>query len=218
MTDPDMKETIMTTYTEQDFTRAEFARHPADGRIAARFDDDLGPWCTEDDIWLSDEGMADRGWVPVREADENDSRVERLKRHQTEVDTVTIGRQNRRIQELEAQVKSLSEQAAAQPITLDALHEEWENAEVADECKEGDVLIYWHPSRRSDRVEAWVAEQSGRMGANARILHRAPKREPWQDLADVLRAHTGEPDPDETAKMLHERGVRMTEEMSEEYA
>lgn len=166
----------MTTYTEQDFAKASFARNP-DGGIAVRLNDDDAPWFAEDENWHSDATMASYGWVPVREA-------------------------------------------AAQPITLDTLQAAWEGAEQG-EVAEGDVLI----RRSGENFTVWVAgggwstEALSRSG-HTRILHRAPKpkREPWQDLADVLRAHTGEPEPEETAKMLHERGVRVTEEMSAEYA
>ena len=60
----------MTTkqYNTEDFANAEFARHPS-GVIAARLDDgDSMPWLMDDETWLSDEGMACNGWVPVREA------------------------------------------------------------------------------------------------------------------------------------------------------
>lgn len=106
----------------------------------------------------------------------------------------------------------------AQPISLDSLHEAWENAEDADECNEGDIMISRTLENPTMQATVWRAPTTGPTGLYTRILHRAPKREPWQDLADVLRAHTGEPYPDETAKMLYERGVRMTEEMSAEYA
>ena len=58
----------MTTYTEEDFKTAQFARHP-DGAIAAVEPcGDTMPWRTDSEIWLSDADMADHGWVPVREA------------------------------------------------------------------------------------------------------------------------------------------------------
>ena len=90
-------------------------------------------------------------------------------------------------------------------ISLDALEAAWEAAEQADECREGDVLII-----RDDEDNYLVRrmEDRNRLDSTARILSRAP-REPWEDLADVLRAHTGEPDPDETARTLYEYGVRM---------
>lgn len=53
--------------TAEDFAEASFARHP-NGHIAARFDADSMPWFMDDETWLSDEGMARSGWVPVREA------------------------------------------------------------------------------------------------------------------------------------------------------
>lgn len=110
-------------------------------------------------------------------------------------------------------------EAADQPITLDALHDAWETAEQADECNEGDVLIYWHPSLRSDRVEVWVAEWPGPLGRHARILHRAPKpKQP--EGAEVLKAlldewvslPRGEEPTPSLADWLAERGVRVTEE------
>ena len=92
-------------------------------------------------------------------------------------------------------------------ITLDALEAAWEAAEVADECREGDVLII-----RDDEDNYLVRRMDDRsdLDSTARILSRAPKREPWAELAGVLKAHTGEPDPDETARMLYENGVRVT--------
>lgn len=48
-----------------------------------------------------------------------------------------------------------------------------------------------------------------------RVLSRAPQREPWEDLADVLgdfaiHDHDGTEYPDVLAQRLYERGVRMT--------
>ena len=93
------------------------------------------------------------------------------------------------------------------PYSLDALEVAWENAEKADKCHEGDVLITRQPLDGGFKITP--AKSSGRLNSEVtRILSRAPQREPWQDLADDLRAHTGEPDPDETARMLHEQGWR----------
>ena len=58
----------MTTYTAEDFARANFARHP-DGRIAARLDERYTrPWSIGEDDWLTDVAMALSGWIPVVEA------------------------------------------------------------------------------------------------------------------------------------------------------
>ena len=106
----------------------------------------------------------------------------------------------------------------ARPITFDALRDAWANAEDVDECNKGDVLIYWHPSLRSDRVEVWVAEWPGPLGRHARILHRAPKpKQP--EGAEVLGAlldewvslPRGEEPTPSLADWLAARGVRVTE-------
>ena len=91
------------------------------------------------------------------------------------------------------------------PLTLDALEAAWEAAEEADECRKGDVLIMQDPA---EGYSVWRTGDADYLSRGTRVLSRAP-REPWADLADVLRAHTGEPDPDETARLLHERGVRV---------
>ena len=103
----------------------------------------------------------------------------------------------------------------AHPITLDALRDAWGTAEVADECNEGDILIRLHPEIPTALVQVWRSEMTVPMGSLTRILRRAPKREPWQDLADVLGTDGGELIGEhhtitEVAKALHERGVRVT--------
>ena len=210
-----------TTYTAEDFATAEFARHP-DGRIAARVDSgNLGWWAggngRAEPLWMDDYDMAEEGFVPVREAYENDGRVKRLKRHISDVEAV-VKRRGQDIERLEAEKAELRErikQCKAGPITLDALHEAWEGAEVADECNEGDILILRSPDSPTALVQVWRSARPGPMSIYTRILHRAPKREPWQDLADVLRADNGELIGEhhtitEVAKALHERGVRVT--------
>ena len=173
----------MTTYTAEDFVNAEFARH-ASGSVAARFYDRGGmPWLTADEISLSNEDMADLGWVPVRETTmtDNDGRVERLKRQIAEQD-ITITFRNAEIHRLRAEVK-----AAAQPITLDTLQAAWEGAEQG-EVAEGDVLI----RRSGENFTVWVAgggwstEALSRSG-HTRILHRAPKP-PRPEGAETLPA------------------------------
>ena len=212
----------MTTYTEEDFKTAVFARHP-DGRIAARVDSgNLGWWAGGNEraepSWRDDYDMAEEGFVPVREAHENDGRVKRLKRHISDVEAV-VKRRGEDIERLEAEKAGLLERIArlkkAQPITLDALRDAWGTAEVADECNEGDILIRLHPEIPTALVQVWRSEMTVPMGSLTRILRRAPKREPWQDLADVLGTDNGELIGEhhtitEVAKALHERGVRVT--------
>lgn len=94
------------------------------------------------------------------------------------------------------------------PYTPAALEVAWENAEQSGICDAGDVLIT-RLLNEAGGFKIAPARSRGRIYSEVtRILSRAPQREPWQDLADDLRAHTGEPDPDETARMLHEQGWR----------
>ena len=97
-------------------------------------------------------------------------------------------------------------------ISLDDLEAAWEAAEVADECREGDVLII-----RDDEDNYLVRRMCDRsdLDSAARILSRAPRREPWADLEDVLgdfaiHDHDGKEYPDVLAQRLYERGVRVT--------
>ena len=94
------------------------------------------------------------------------------------------------------------------PYSLASLEVAWENAEQSGICDAGDVLIT-RLLNEAGGFKIAPARSRGRIYSEVtRILSRAPQREPWQDLADDLRAHTGEPDPDETARMLHEQGWR----------
>lgn len=215
----------MTTYTAEDFANAEFARHP-DGRVAARVDSgNLGWWAGGNEraeaSWMDDCDMAEEGFVPVREARENDGRAKRLKRHISDVEAV-VKRRGQDIERLEAEKAELRErikQCKAGPITLDALREAWETAEVADECNEGDILIYRHPESQSEKAEVWSAQRPGRMWAHTRILHRAPKpkRPEGAEKLSLLIQQAREAsewadDADAWAEWLAERGVRATEE------
>lgn len=97
--------------------------------------------------------------------------------------------------------------AAPAPLTVEALEEAFYSGKVSPTCKAGDVVI-------TREREGWYTIVERRAGGDLsigyqRILASAPEPEPWADLADALRAHTGEPDPDETARMLYENGVRM---------
>ena len=97
--------------------------------------------------------------------------------------------------------------AAPAPLTVEALEEAFYSGKASPTCKAGDVVI-------TREREGWYTIVERRAGGDLsigyqRILASAPEPEPWADLADALRAHTGEPDPDETARMLYENGVRM---------
>lgn len=92
------------------------------------------------------------------------------------------------------------------PLSLDVLRTAWENAEQADECREGDVLIgkgsngYWvDPARAAESLNT----------RTVRVLSRAPQSDPWEELEDILRAIDWQAAPEHTAKELHNRGVRV---------
>ena len=76
------------------------------------------------------------------------------------------------------------EQVLQDPLLLKGLEAAWENAERVTECREGDVLIA--PGSWGGYT-IWEAARDAPLRA-ARILSRAPKREPWADLADALEA------------------------------
>ena len=94
------------------------------------------------------------------------------------------------------------------PLSLKGLEVAWEAAEVADECREGDVLII-----RDDEDNYLVRRMCDRsyLDSTARILSRSP-REPWADLADVLVAESVVFDSEDAsiaARALHSAGVRV---------
>ena len=98
-------------------------------------------------------------------------------------------------------------------VSLGGLKAAWEAAEVPTDgapIRSGDVVI----EKISAGAYAVMSPPPtcGLVGREFRVLSRAP-REPWQDLADLLRAWDAEPadaDADGMAKWLHERGVRVT--------
>ena len=208
----------MSEYTAEDFARATLATRGA-GDVARRIDDCNIPWraYTHDGgaAWQSDAEMAAGGWVPVlvesrvtehtlRDPQEKAARKrQRLVDHIADQDRVI----RRRNDEIAALRRELADAQA--PLSLDSLAAAWEAAEVADECREGDVLII-----RDDEDNYLVRRMDDRsyLDSTARILSRAPKpREPWQDLADVIGEHTYEPDPKWLAQALYQSGVRVTD-------
>ena len=90
-------------------------------------------------------------------------------------------------------------------LSLKDLRVAWDAAEQADKCRKGDLLI-----RRNEHggYEVYQAEDDGLL-LLSRILSRAPKREPWADLEDVLRTEIDlESDPGGIAHALHLKGWR----------
>lgn len=95
------------------------------------------------------------------------------------------------------------------PEPMDYLQYQWDYAEVPTEdnpIRKGDTLI-----RKDDdaSIDVWEC-QTGYHPAvgDTRVLRRAPRREPWEDLADVL-GDMGHLSPTGHAKALHDRGVRV---------
>ena len=197
----------MIVYTAEDFEQAMFAVHPdpdaVDARYAARMNRDPEfPWLLDGVLGNGDEHMARDGWVPVRVANGRRDRDTYID-HIADQDRVI----RRRNEEIAALRRELADAQA--PLSLDSLAAAWEAAEVADECREGDVLII-----RDDEDNYLVRRMCDRsyLDSTARILSRAPKpREPWQDLADVIGEHTYEPDPKWLAQALYQSGVRVTD-------
>ena len=207
-------------YSAEDFAQANLATRGA-GELARRADPEgwLQWLCSDGDNgewWCGDAGMADDGWVPVlvesrvtehtlRDPQEKaDRNRQRLVDHIADQDRV-IRRRNDEITALRERVRV----AESGRLSLARLEAAWEAAEVADECREGDVLII-----RDDEDNYLVRRMDDRsyLDSTARILSRAPKpREPWQDLADVIGEHTYEPDPKWLAQALYQSGVRVTD-------
>lgn len=97
------------------------------------------------------------------------------------------------------------------PLTLKDMRVAWEAAEVPTgdtPIREGDEVIL--PVFGGYLVRpATAPEEAGIPAGNVRILFRAPKREPWADLADVLRTEIDlESDPGGIAHALHLKGWR----------
>lgn len=176
-------------YTADDFRTARFAEHP-DGLIAMRhLDLDYHPWTVGEryrHCAHSDDDMAAGGWSPVRELDW----MTETNLHAAEY--------------MEGRADQARE---ATPVSLDALRTAWENAEQADECRKGDLLI-----RRHDSGVYYIIYSAAQSGAiiDARVLSRAPRREPWEELADALWDEGVQSDTEGIARALHERGVRVT--------
>ena len=100
------------------------------------------------------------------------------------------------------------------PLSLRDMEVAWEAAEVPTDdapIRAGDVMIF--PTSRGHVIRESGVDRRG-WRSDTRVLSRAP-REPWADLADVLgdfaiRDKDGDEYPDMLARMLHERGVRVT--------
>ena len=204
----------MIVYTAEDFAQANLATK---GRfdVARRTDPSLAhQWHVYGNRqgYFSDEEMAADGWVPVVESrikehtprdaqDKAGRNRQRLVDHIADQDRV-IRRRNDEITALRLELAD-----AQAPLSLDSLAAAWEAAGQADECREGDVLII-----RDDEDNYLVRRMDDRsdLDSTARILSRAPKREPWQDLADELDDTPSCIANEALAQRLHAQGWRKT--------
>jgi|SRR5690606_12778924 len=206
----------VSEYTAEDFAQADLATKGEFG--VARRTDPLLPrqWhaCGYGKGWLSDEDMARDGWEPVVECEAHDRVVTLLDTKKALERTIEglrhdLALAQEEIVDLRWENRRL-EAGAEGVVSLDGLKAAWEAAERTGECSAGDVLI-----RKLDRDDYNVYRadaESRALSADVRILSRAP-REPWADLADVLRTWDEEPmDADlmGRARWMHERGVRVT--------
>lgn len=217
----------MTTYTEKDFANARFA-FKGECEVARRYRSYWG------DEWVatlgfgkgttgkfSDSEMAANGWVPVVEATE----VMQNRQIDAEAHLEQIERLSNQLAVAEEQIKSrrlvieeLMEENARlelilqEPLSLKDMRVAWDAAYEETECHKGDVLV----TRHSDDIyEVWVSVETFDISKKTRVLSRAPRPEPWKNLADVLgdfviydtdgsNVRAGE-----AAQFLYEHGVRM---------
>ena len=190
-------------YTSEDFAQVNLATKGEHG--VARRTDPRGPhqWhvCGAGYGWFTDEEMAACGWVPVVEATEvMQNRQIDAEAHLDQIERLSkrlaaagdrIDRQLLALDDLREENDRL-ERSLQAPLSLDGLEAAWEAAEVPTASagiRAGDVCIELCADHHFEVFRAAVGvEADGRWEPAVRILSRAPKREPWADLADSLEA------------------------------
>lgn len=196
-------------------------------------DGDNGEW------WRGDESMAADGWVPVlvesriTEHTLRDSQEKAERKRQKLVDHIEdlnaamrrknerIKLQNAKLAAAEARIKELRREnrrldaEADGAISLDGLRAAWEAAEVPtgeNPIREGDVVIYRHDGGQWAVREVEPHEHDDDdWSCTVRVLSRAPKRAPWQDLADAFKTwdYPVRGYEEELAKWVYANGVRV---------
>lgn len=203
----------------EDFARANLATR-GEFEVARRVDpDDALAWraCHDDgrEVFLTDDCMSRAGWTPVVESRVTehalpDAQGNAARKRQKLVDH--IADQDRVIRRRNDEITALRlELADAQaPLSLESLAAAYEAAEQADECREGDVLISTSWKGAGD-FRVYSARSAKDLPPGLRILFRAPRREPHENLADAIRevwpSAYDEIDIGSLAYALHERGV-----------
>ena len=199
----------MIVYTAEDFAQANLATK---GRfdVARRTDPSLAhQWHVYGGRqgYFSDEEMAADGWVPVGTKKALERAIKEL-RYDLKVALAAVadlGDENDRL-----------ERILQAPLSLKDLGVAWEAAEVPTDdapIREGDVVIYTSACGTGVTVHKAAVGQFGReTHGYVRVLSRAPKREPWQDLADVFKTwdYPVRGYEEELAKWVYAKGVRGT--------
>lgn len=200
----------MSEYTAEDFKNAKFAEH-RHGAKAVRWGMNYHvPWHTVIGDRFSDEQMAESGWRPVRE--HNPRQMHALEEMVGDLRDGLVDLQRERDRLAQSLRRSYGHPKGGNAITLDALEAAWEAAEEVTECRKGDVLIERYPNRS---WHVYQAESVLSVCRDVRILSRAPRREPWEDLGEKLAVEMprieDEPRIEALAKALYrEHGVRVT--------
>lgn len=139
----------------------------------------------------------------------------RRKNERIKLQNAKLAAAEARIKELRRENRRLDAEADG-TISLDGLRAAWAVAEVpTDEApiRGGDVIIYQHDGEQWSVREVEPHEHDDDdWSCSVRILSRAPKREPWADLADAFKTW-GYPVrgyEEELAKWVYAKGVRVT--------
>lgn len=223
------------SYSAEDFKNARFAFDPR-GRLAMRdLSPDHHPWTTSEReayVAASDDDLAASGWYPVHEHDQSAAEtiadVRALATMRQDIIDIQRERLDDIVEKHELELREAMEARAAELarerdiapdlVTVDVLRARWESADIPDEddpIREGDEYIA-SASRSFETDLPFVVGIAGKDGAvtgwSPRILSRAPRREPWQGLADVMRGLPGVDGRygEEIARKMHAAGVRVT--------
>ena len=210
-------------YTAEDFARATLATKGEHGVARRTYPRGPHQWHVYGAGygWFSDEEMAADGWTPVVEATEvmqnrqidAEAHLEQIERLSKRVAAAgdRIDRQLLALDDLREENYRL-ERILQTPLSLKDLQVAWEEAEVPTDgapIRAGDVVI------EKITVGAYAVMSPpptcGLVGREFRVLSRAPKREPHENLADAIRevwpSAYAEIDIGSLAYALHERGV-----------
>lgn len=189
----------MIVYTAEDFAKAMFAVHPdpatVDARYAARMSRDPEfPWLLDGVPGNRDEHMARDGWVPVVESRITDHTLRRVEE-----------RAERKRQKLVAHIASVEAAVRDRNRTIEELYVARQEASRRESAAHDRVVALLDTKKAHERT----IEELRHDLAVAR-----KGREPWADLADLLRARLDDGvvrvEVDWAARELHAAGVRVT--------